>query len=823
MPQLPHKRRPRWATLAVAALIATLLATAGPAGAAPITAGDGNKAEADHPAPMTACLGDATADGEFEDVSEGHFFRDAINCLKHYGVTQGTTLTTFSPNDDVPRYQMALFMERAADLVGADPEKVLSALPVDDDNRDNLVTRAEMALVIAELLIQAPGNNVERNTTSGLIQLGTGDKKTTSTDFDHFADALGGISGDGVPTKVNEAISALYELGVVNGTGDGSTYTPQGNVNRGAMAAFITRALAHTNARPAGLTAQLETTKDGGVDIVVSVRNASHVPLPNRTIDAFKAAATQESKAFNADGTCSGRTSKVDGSTKCEIEGNDPVTGADGNVKLAQLGKEDVGEGLVVWIWEGSSGDKAGKDTDYFVLPIMKQPPQPATASKATISSDLALEGTADAAYGSVVTFTIQLQDDDGMDAAPPADGVEYTLDVRTKNGRLQITTSGQGDYDDFTSGYSGGVQPGKVSVDKDGSATFTVTADDLDPNNKGDRTAKYELTRTVRNKTATGTAAMVLVPGTGAITDTEVTPSTTPATYDHTKSYSGVVVFSDADQMVKAVSVSADAQQDAPASGSTGGTAITVTVLDQYGKPYAGQGILLESTLSKGDNATSLFPKRERFSGSTGEVRISHSYTGIAAVETVTAIWNGDTADTDTSGTVEPHEGEGDDSNCSDGKDNVGTGDVVAGQDVCGRATIFWVGQVTDETSESETTATDDQDIVGPADVLSHDSDSERIVIDGDAAPRTDAARTPRFLKYDSNDWFQVDGSPVSMAKFVEELSKALAAFEKAKDISTITELEPTLHWSGYVYDDSATSAWFKLTTNLTTNDPSS
>ena len=53
------------------------------------------------------------------------------------------------------------------------------------------------------------------------------------------------------------AIRRVYELGIAKGTGDGTTFSPgTALVTRGQMAAFITRALAHTNARPAGVSVQ---------------------------------------------------------------------------------------------------------------------------------------------------------------------------------------------------------------------------------------------------------------------------------------------------------------------------------------------------------------------------------------------------------------------------------------------------------------------------------------------------------------------------------------------------------------------------------------
>ena len=60
----------------------------------------------------------------------------------------------------------------------------------------------------------------------------------------------------------DSAVSALYELGVAKGTGMGY-FSPAASVSRAEMAAFITRALGHTSARPAGVSIQSDETWRG--------------------------------------------------------------------------------------------------------------------------------------------------------------------------------------------------------------------------------------------------------------------------------------------------------------------------------------------------------------------------------------------------------------------------------------------------------------------------------------------------------------------------------------------------------------------------------
>ena len=283
MPDLMKERRSGWAVLAVCALIASLLA----AGVNPATAVEET---ADHLAATSACAGEAETDHMFTDVPEGHIFRDAINCIAHHGITVGTgDGTTFSPNQDVTRWQMALFIARAMKAAGLDLGAVMDAGFTDIGDapavsRDAInqlatngviaeagtyrpndpTTRADMAILLVGFLDKAAPNVTI--TEDGAIMLGTGSAAAEADD--HFADVRA-LS----PPSVDRAAAALFELGVTTGTAQAAAvvdptrtpldvnYDPQRTVTRGAMAAFITRALAHTSLAPATTTAD-PTTAD---------------------------------------------------------------------------------------------------------------------------------------------------------------------------------------------------------------------------------------------------------------------------------------------------------------------------------------------------------------------------------------------------------------------------------------------------------------------------------------------------------------------------------------------------------------------------------
>ena len=273
MPDQLKKRRSGWALLALGALIASLLAV----GANPATA---EEETADHKAPTSACEGDAQTDRMFTDVPEGHVFRDAISCIAYHGITTGSgDGSTFSPSQDVTRWQMALFIARATTAAGVDLSDAMDAgftdigdapevsrdainqlasngiIPEASTYRPNdAMTRADMAVFLVGFLDKAaPNVTVDED---GAIMLGVGSAATEADDY--FTDVRALSSPD-----VDRAAAALFELGITTGTNKAAAvvdptqtpldvkYDPEGTVTRGAMAAFITRALAHTSLAPA--------------------------------------------------------------------------------------------------------------------------------------------------------------------------------------------------------------------------------------------------------------------------------------------------------------------------------------------------------------------------------------------------------------------------------------------------------------------------------------------------------------------------------------------------------------------------------------------
>ena len=738
--------------LAVGALVASLFAVGAAPTAADEVGDDDGEATQSHKAASKACLGDALADRGFTDLPDDDAFVNGINCLAHYGITAGTgDGSTFSPGDVVTRWQMDLFMRAAARVAAVDADDVLGTYATDGDDSDE-VTRADMAKLLLSLIDEASG---DVKVTDGVLSI-NGMKPDT---FDHFADVR-----DSEPRSVDTAISAIYELGVTAGTSD-TAFSPRASVTRDQMAVFITAALDHTNVRPAGLTAQV-----AGAQITVSIRDDNFAPVVNQAVDAFKAAAADEGKAFTADGSCSSRTSLVDGGVKCLIDGGDPVTQSDGNFTLATL-QGTVGEGLTVWIWAGDLGEKVGTDTtDFFKMEIPKGAEDLPNASSATISTDLAKQPSKEdvmrAHFGTTVTFTIQLQGDPDMNDAtdnnvnvgpPEGDPTTYTVVKETFNG-------------DSTSDSDRLAQSTEtVTIGSDGSGTFTATAADSDKKNLGNIvTIQYTVT-----------------PGNA---DLAAAPSPDK------------VVFSDEVPVVTYVSVEVGGALVAPGRTDNAGNAATVTVRDQYGNPFKGAGVVLRSSNPTGENDTdgSTIRTTALLTGSSGTVRIGYSYTGNAAEETLVAMWDGYKAARDLN-----DDGDTEDQGESPQMGTFGTEATVAvdndgvvacqSEDVCGHTSVYWV---------LPTEAPKQSAVV----VLSADTDNDQVVVNTAVANVV----TPTSVNYDGNDFFTVTtlgedadvDSPSSLADFETALSKALEPGGSGA----------TLSWSSYDHEDSSDIASFEL-----------
>ena len=623
MPQLVKKRRSGWAVLAAGALVATMLAVvASPAAAA--------EQLPDAEATWKACLGPAMDGSGFADVAMGSVHHDNINCLAYYGITVGKTHGTFDPGGNVTRSQMALFLARAADKANIDlgeaADQGFMDLNADDTERVNAINllvgagimfgKAETSYDPPSATKFAPGDYVQRwemamflfafldhALVSVLIdQLpksfdgdGTGHVELNSEDGEE-GDAPDDWFGDAVrqtPGHVEDRIAALYELGVTTGTnnmvGAKGTFNPTGLVTRAQMASFIMRTLGHTNLRPAGVTAQSTSS-----DTQVSVRDAAFEPVVGASTEVFTTNFPDD--AFDPSDRC--REAYVNDQdpsfSECTIDVGDLVTDADGNALWEGVGLRK-GNPLTIACTTGSYTFKSasrGGATDYTVYAFSGDMgaivDDPSDRVESVAANTLTTRGTATkyvitggteahAKMGRSVTYTVQLQDDNGNNVGPtPGENNVFTVVETIQRAGLGTTEAAQVTADNSYNGYSEFANSKPEPYHPDSSGKFTVTVTWTDSN------------RTSNNRDV-AIAITITEPSGSNFTEDNQTKS---AVVDGDNNDAGdlftnetaSVRFSDNDSTPSAITV------DSPTwrlLDSRNSNSINVSVTDQYGAPY--------------------------------------------------------------------------------------------------------------------------------------------------------------------------------------------------------------------------------------------
>ena len=617
MIHLAKNRRSSRAVLAAGALVASILA----AGAAPAAAVTDR---ADHTTRLSACVSGAALDQMFSDVSVSHVFRDAINCIAYYEITQGTgDGSTYSSEQDVTRAEMAVFIARAAEAAGVDLSDAPDVGFTDIDgiwaeaqdaiNRlgykgmipsggayrpNEAITRTEMATFLIGLLLEAAPDVTKDS--SGAILLGVSGARSVADDY--------------FPDVRNAEISAIYELGVTRGASAADVqdegeppldynYEPDGTVNRGQMAAFITRALAHTSVRPEGVTAQFD-----GADVIVSVRDGRYQPVSGAVVDVFWTPADRMDRALTPNGTCGlGAVIQADrSSAPCEIDNTDSTTGDDGDARVAVTGLRRVPEGgATVWAWTGRDGDTLASGTDPYRFDVAEGADLGFASTTLVTSSFNARK----VRIGGSVLYVLQLRDivgnvATGVNGRDPA---RWTLSVQVPGQDPEVQT---------------------LVSNSTGEAAFSIGLAARPSGLTGDVAVTYTL-----KLAANAPATTAFADGTGAAT--------------------GRLIFSDEASSIASGSatVAIETRGYVHVVGGSASNSATVTVLDQYGSPFPGAKVALASSGLSGTVAldTAQFTVDGR-----GSHRFAYQYRGPGAeTETLTASYGTNDATSLTTGTT--------------------------------------------------------------------------------------------------------------------------------------------------------------------------
>ncbi len=428
---LPVSRSARWVTLVAAAMMVAVLV------AFPLSAKEG---VADHPARFSACVGEALSSAGFDDMA-GHAFAEEVNCLAYYRIALGTSADRFSPEDSIRRLQMALFLTRAAAVVGIPLPTPIDQGFTDIDNmtreiRDAINQMSELGIMEGYTVTEfRPEEVVTRQDMAahldaflGVTPPGPGSIDIEDIDPDDkvFSDI------DRAGAFAYDAIRRIYELGITTGTAAG-TFDPFAAVTRGQMAAFITRTLAHTNLRPAGISIQVDTgnvQRGGDLEVMVSLRDEDIDPIVDEFVDVFSAADSEE--AFETNGKCTDRVTGLGTGSSCYIDSDD-ATDEDGNLVFDV---EPRAERWIIWAWTGDQDDEFDLDRREYARLVVDGVTR-ATAIKVTDDMKASAQQLA---FGDQVTFAFQLVDEDGDPVA--YENVEIRLTVRfTSTDRVRTTT----------------------------------------------------------------------------------------------------------------------------------------------------------------------------------------------------------------------------------------------------------------------------------------------------------------------------------------------------------------------------------------------
>ena len=461
------KRSALLVTLAVACATVAIVPHAG-AAASKVPNG-GTTATGAYSAPstmetMTACPPNSAPAAGFTDTTSTD-----VDCIKMYGITTGTTATTYEPDANIPRWQMALYIHRMfvptgvaaagltavpafTDITGlsAEIQAAVNALAshgittgttATTYDPDSNVTREQMAMFLKRFaaIAKRPADNTgilaAMTLNYGAAGVGNGA---------HNYSDIAGTTSEG-----NESIVALYNLGVTEGAclagalyTCATTYRPNDDITRGEMASFIKRLLDQSNARPAGVSIQAVEgiATAGAKTTMVSVRGADFTPSMNVLVDEFfDTADTAAERAlaaedpFDALGVCRAAALARAQGVLCTLDTADLVTNSAGNVIGHNM--DTVANETADWyVWTGTVGDTYNESAPKGYHYSVAMPAGAATPTFATGASTVVTLSGGDA-LGYAETLDAKDFDGANQTAIPAAsdDGLlTYQGDSRT-------------------------------------------------------------------------------------------------------------------------------------------------------------------------------------------------------------------------------------------------------------------------------------------------------------------------------------------------------------------------------------------------------
>jgi hypothetical protein len=231
----------------------------------------------------SACREGAQQLGRFDDVPAGSIHAGAIDCLSNYGIAQGRTLTTYAPNAQVTRQQMASFvagtldqiLDRFHTLPAPTPPSFTDAGAISSPHRTNVGRLQEAGIVggYGDGTFR-PGLAVGRAQIASFVARAIED--VTGTDLPRSAS----FDDIGPPHAAN--IEKLATIGVVQGRADGS-YGPLAATTRAQMATIVARSLAYLADEGFHVAPAIDLPVEGGARGLTDVNVAAQAGFDRAT------------------------------------------------------------------------------------------------------------------------------------------------------------------------------------------------------------------------------------------------------------------------------------------------------------------------------------------------------------------------------------------------------------------------------------------------------------------------------------------------------------------------------------------------------------
>jgi len=176
-------------------------------------------------------------DNPFVDVGENIYYTPAVEWALNNGITTGATSTIFAPDTACTRAQMVTFLWRAS----GSPEPASNVCPFTDVDMDSYYGKAVLWAVEKGITNGTTPTTFSPDTTCTRAQMATFlcrmEGGETGGTVNPFTD---------VPADVYYTDPVLWavEQGITNGTGDGTTFSPNATCTRGQMVTFLYRCFA---------------------------------------------------------------------------------------------------------------------------------------------------------------------------------------------------------------------------------------------------------------------------------------------------------------------------------------------------------------------------------------------------------------------------------------------------------------------------------------------------------------------------------------------------------------------------------------------------